>query len=98
MNKLPMPACALVNTGPAPRKLSFGGSRRAAKRKPLVLDDSDDEGAAMAEADSSEDSGSVFEVQDADASSSEDEGGSAADASDEVQKCTLCSSTLSKGG
>lgn len=71
--------------GPAPRKLSFGGGRQPPKKKKLVLDDSDEEGAEMADADSGEDSGSVFEAQDADASSSEDEGDSAAaDASDEV--------------
>ncbi len=42
----------------------------------------------MADAASGEDSGSVFEAQDADASSSEDDGDSAADASDEVRHCT----------
>ena len=82
------PRCVPVSTGPAPRKLSFGGSRQAAKKKRLVLDDSDDEGATMADADTGEDSGSVFEAQDADESSSEDEGNSAAGASDEVQRLT----------
>ena len=78
-----------VHAGPAPRKLSFGGNRRAAKKKQLVLDDSDEEGADMADADSGEDSGSVFEAQEADASSSEEDGDSNADASDEVRHCVL---------
>ena len=87
-------SCAAVNAGPAPRKLSFGGSKRAAKKKRLVLEDSDDEEtAAMADADSGEDSGSIFEAQEADASSSEDETDSVADASDEVQHCSLFSGT-----
>ena len=49
-----------------------------------MLDDSEDEDADMADADSGEESGSVFEAQEEDASSSEDEGDSATDASDKV--------------
>ena len=73
-------------TGPAPRKLSFGGKRQAANKKRLVLDDSEGEDADMADADSGEESGSVFDAQEEDASSSEDEdeGDSATDASDKV--------------
>ena len=73
-----------VTAGPTPRKLSFRKGRQASKKKQQVLDDSDEEDADMAEADSAEDSGSVFEAQDADASSSEDEEVSEAAASDEV--------------
>lgn len=73
-----------VTAGPTPRKLTFRKGRQASKKKQQVLDDSDEEDADMAEADSAEDSGSVFEAQDADASSSEDEGFSEAAASDEV--------------
>ena len=73
-----------VTAGPTPRKLSFRKGRQASKKKQQVLDDSDEEDADMAEADSGEDSGSVFEAQDADVSSSEDEGDSEAAASDEV--------------
>ena len=54
----------------------------------------------MPDADSGEDSGSVFEAQDADASSSDDEGDSAADVSDEVQSPTYYEApdTLLVGG